>query len=116
MPAIKADGYGMGTKAAAKLLGKKGEGLLWPLSGKGASCEEVVCKGKFWCWGTPPGAVRPAETLPPDPDRGDAAYGREMEASGYRLKGQVKVDTGMHRLGRRLRILTRSRLCTSCPT
>ena len=101
MPAIKADGYGMGTKAAAKLLRKEGVKAFCVASVReGGKLRRSGVQGEILVLGyTSPEQFGLLKRYRLTQTVVDAAYGREMEASGYRLKGQVKVDTGMHRLG-----------------
>ncbi len=101
MAVVKADAYGHGLLPVARLLRRRGvDGFAVATLGEAVRLRLGGIGGRVLILGhTPPEAAiwlwlfRLSQTVV------DAAHGRALAAAGWPLRVQIKVDTGMHRLG-----------------
>lgn len=101
MPAVKADGYGIGAVSTARLLRREGVRAFCVATVKeGIQLRRKGIRGEILVLGyTAPEQFLLLKCFGLTQTVVDKAYAEEMEKSGLRLKAHVKIDTGMHRLG-----------------
>ena len=103
MPAVKANAYGHGAVLVARELNALGVGAFCVASAaEGAELRENGIAGEILVLGyTHPACFPMLERYRLAQTVVDAAYARELERYGKPLEVQIKLDTGMHRLGER---------------
>ena len=108
MPAVKANAYGHGAVPIARELNALGVDAFCVASAEeGAELRENGVTGRILVLGyTHPACLPLLEEYRLTQTVVDAAYARELERYGRPLEVQLKLDTGMHRLGERCGHLT----------
>jgi len=103
MPAVKANAYGHGAVLIARELNALGvKAFCVASAGEGAELRENGVKGDILVLGyTHPACLPMLETYRLTQTVLDCAYAQELAQYGRPLEVQVKLDTGMHRLGER---------------
>lgn len=103
MPVVKANAYGHGAVLVARELNALGvDAFCVASAAEGAQLREGGVTGEILVLGyTHPACFPMLEAYRMTQTVVDAAYAQELEAYGRPLGVQVKLDTGMHRLGER---------------
>lgn len=103
MPAVKANAYGHGAALIARELSRLGvEAFCVATAEEGAELRAGGAAGEILVLGyTHPACLPLLEEYRLTQTVVDCAYARELERYGRPLEVQIKLDTGMHRLGER---------------
>ncbi len=117
MPAVKANAYGHGAVLIARELNALGvEAFCVATVEEGAELRENGIRGEILILGyTHPACFPMLEQYRLIQTVIDAAYARELEKYGKSLEVQIKLDTGMHRLGERCEHLRELQAIFSVP-